>query len=64
MALQPTLCYAGNRFALLVAKITLVDLIRNFELSPGSKLVQPIQLSKVSNGMEPEGGFWLQIQQR
>ncbi|KAL9700708.1 hypothetical protein quinque_004149 [Culex quinquefasciatus] len=54
----------GNRFALLVAKITLVDLIRNFELSPGSKLVQPIQLSKVSNGMEPEGGFWLQIQQR
>lgn len=49
---------------MLVAKITLVDLIRNFELSPGSKLVQPIQLSKVSNGMEPEGGFWLQIQQR
>ncbi|XP_058812411.1 cytochrome P450 9b2-like [Topomyia yanbarensis] len=54
----------GRRLALLVAKLTLVDLVRNFQLSLGSKLVQPFRLAKASFSLEPEGGFWLQIAPR
>ncbi|XP_001657205.2 cytochrome P450 9b2 [Aedes aegypti] len=54
----------GTRLASLVAKITLVDLVRNFKLELGSRMVQPLRLSKTSYSMEPEGGFWLKMTPR
>ncbi|XP_055539257.1 probable cytochrome P450 9f2 [Wyeomyia smithii] len=51
----------GKHFALLVAKVTLVDVIRNFELRLGSKIIHPLRLAKGSVSLEPEGGFWIQI---
>ncbi|KXJ75769.1 cytochrome P450 9b2-like [Aedes albopictus] len=44
----------GTRLASLVTKVTLVDLVRNFQLELGSR-----------NGtMEPEDGFWLKMTPR
>ncbi|XP_058459534.1 cytochrome P450 9b2-like [Malaya genurostris] len=54
----------GRRLALLVVKITLVDLIQNFQLNLGSKLKEPLRLAKASFALEPDGGFWLQLTHR
>ncbi|XP_053697994.1 probable cytochrome P450 9f2 [Sabethes cyaneus] len=54
----------GRYFALLVAKVTLVDVLRKFQLRLGSKIVAPLQLAKGSVTLEPEGGFWLEFHPR
>ncbi|XP_065075484.1 probable cytochrome P450 9f2 [Ochlerotatus camptorhynchus] len=54
----------GMRLVSLAIKITLVDLVKNFKLALGTRMVQPLRLSKTSYSMEPEGGFWLQMTPR
>ncbi|XP_055610889.1 probable cytochrome P450 9f2 [Uranotaenia lowii] len=54
----------GMHFALFAVKLTLVELVRKFELIPGSKMAQPIRLAKTAASLEPEGGFWIQFNKR
>ncbi|XP_055636562.1 cytochrome P450 9b2-like [Toxorhynchites rutilus septentrionalis] len=52
----------GIQFALLVAKITLIDVLRNFQLRPGDSFTQNLTLAKGSFSLEPEAkGFCLQL---
>lgn len=50
----------GNRFALLELKLIFYHLLRNFEISIGSKMQLPVKLSR---NLTPcfEGGTWLRF---
>ncbi|XP_072749235.1 cytochrome P450 9e2-like [Anoplolepis gracilipes] len=59
----PRMCI-GNRFALLETKAMIFHLLTRCELKPCAKTSHPLQLSKGSFNMKPDGGFWVKIQAR
>ncbi|XP_011303493.1 cytochrome P450 9e2-like [Fopius arisanus] len=54
----------GNRFAILETKILFAYLLRKCRLTPGSKMITPMRISKSSFIMKAEGGFWVEFQPR
>jgi cytochrome P450 len=54
----------GSRFALMEAKIALVQLLSRFNLKVVAKTPIPIKITKKSLNMTVEGGFWLGLEQR
>ncbi|XP_020280583.1 cytochrome P450 9e2-like [Pseudomyrmex gracilis] len=60
--LGPRVCI-GNRFALLETKVMLFHLLARCELKPCKKTCHPLKLDKTFT-MQPNTGFWLEIQPR
>lgn len=61
--LGPRMCL-GYRFAFLVMKIFLVDMLSKFELSVCPKTNVPMKFTSSSLVLSSEGGFWLQVKPR
>ena len=54
----------GMRFALLMAKMCLVEVVSNFRLSPGPSMPKEFVMSAANfNGM-PKGGIWCKVEKR
>jgi cytochrome P450 len=60
----PSYYVPGNRFALMEAKIALVQLLSRFNLKVVPKTSIPIKISKSGLVMTVDGGFWLGLEQR
>ncbi|XP_023717552.1 cytochrome P450 9e2 isoform X2 [Cryptotermes secundus] len=54
----------GSRFALMEAKIALVQLLSRFNLKVVPKTAIPIKITKGSFNMTIDGGFWIGLEQR
>ncbi|PNF31078.1 Cytochrome P450 9e2 [Cryptotermes secundus] len=54
----------GSRFALMEAKIALVQLLSRFNLKVVPKTPIPIKITKKGLNMTVDGGFWLGLEQR
>ncbi|XP_023717573.1 cytochrome P450 9e2 isoform X2 [Cryptotermes secundus] len=54
----------GSRFALMEAKIALVQLLSRFNLKVVPKTPIPIKITKSGLNMTVDGGFWLGLEQR
>lgn len=54
----------GNRFATMEVKILFVFLLSKFNLMPNEKTCSPLEYSKKSFALTPEGGFSLAIEPR
>ncbi|XP_023717578.1 cytochrome P450 9e2-like [Cryptotermes secundus] len=54
----------GSRFALMEAKIALVQLLSHFNLKVVPKTAIPIKITRSSFNMTIEGGFWIGLEQR
>jgi cytochrome P450 family 9 len=54
----------GSRFALMEAKIAMVQLLSRFNLKVVPKTPIPIKISKSGFNMTVDGGFWLGLEQR
>ncbi|PNF23399.1 Cytochrome P450 9e2 [Cryptotermes secundus] len=54
----------GSRFALMEAKIALVQLLSRFNLKVVPKTPIPIKISKSGFNMTIDGGFWIGLEQR
>lgn len=52
------------RFALLEAKVALVEVCRRFTFLPGSKTQEPLVLDPTSQLAWPVGGLWARVQGR
>lgn len=52
----------GLRFAMLSAKLAMVELIKNFKFSTCEKTVDPIQFDKRSLLLKAQGGLWVRIE--
>lgn len=49
------------RFGLMQTKVGLATILRNFELLPCAKTVNPLVLDPKALVLAPEGGVWLNI---
>ncbi|XP_013101425.2 probable cytochrome P450 9f2 [Stomoxys calcitrans] len=54
----------GNRFALLVFKAFLYNLVLNYSLQPSSQTVLPTVMDKKTFQLRPVGGFWTLLKSR
>ncbi|KAJ8722081.1 hypothetical protein PYW08_004483 [Mythimna loreyi] len=52
----------GLRFAMLSAKLAMVELVKNFKFSACEKTVDPIQFDKRSLLLKAQGGLWVRIE--
>ncbi|KAG5674905.1 hypothetical protein PVAND_004850 [Polypedilum vanderplanki] len=52
----------GMRYALLTVKFALATILRNFKVTPNPKMKYPIKFNPKNPLMEPDGGFWLNIE--
>ncbi|XP_026734796.1 cytochrome P450 9e2-like [Trichoplusia ni] len=52
----------GLRFAMLSAKLAMVELLKNFKFSACEKTVDPIQFDKRSLLLKAQGGLWVHIE--
>nr|ARO50440.1 cytochrome P450 [Chironomus tentans] len=71
IAKRPAQCYfpfgegprncIGMRFGLVNVKFGVAMIIKNFKVTPNSKMEYPIKLNPKSPGMDPITGFWLNL---
>lgn len=59
----PRFC-VGNRFALMETKLSIFELMANFEISPCAKTVNPLEINKSSFIPAIKGGVWLEVKPR
>lgn len=51
----------GGRFGLLQAKLGIVKLVLNFDVSPGGKTTIPMKFSPTALFLTPINGMWLNV---
>lgn len=52
----------GIRFAMMQAKIGIIYVLKDFNISPSDKTIHPVKLSPKGFILKPNGGHWLHFQ--
>jgi len=50
------------RFGLMQTKISLIQLLLNFKLSPSEKTMIPLQIDNAAFVMSPKNNMWLKVE--
>lgn len=59
----PRVC-PGLRFGMMQAKVGLVALLTHFKFSPTERTIEPLEFDRLSSGMKPKHGIFLQVVER